>query len=57
VAGIVYYLRVVSWSVPGYSFERFAGRLKELHETPGAWPVAVRQRQFLVIATQGQLAG
>jgi SAM-dependent methyltransferase len=57
VAGIVYYLRVVSWSVPGYSFERFAGRLKELHETPGAWPVTVRQRQFFVIATQGQLAG
>jgi SAM-dependent methyltransferase len=57
VAGVIYYLRAVSWAVPEYSFDRFAGRLRELHETPGAWPVLYRQRQFLVIATQGQLAG
>jgi SAM-dependent methyltransferase len=57
VAGVIYYLRAVSWVVPEYSFDRFAGRLRELHETPGAWPVLCRQRQFLVIATQGQLAG
>jgi SAM-dependent methyltransferase len=57
VAGVIYYLRVVSWAVPEYSFDRFAGRLRELHEAPGAWPVLYRQRQFLVIATQGQLAG
>jgi SAM-dependent methyltransferase len=57
VAGVIYYLRVVSWAVPEYSFDRFAGRLREMHETPGAWPVRYRQRQFLVIATQGQLAG
>jgi SAM-dependent methyltransferase len=57
VAAVIYYLRVVSWAVPEYSLDRFAGRLKELHETPGAWPVTIRQRRFLVIATQGQLAG
>jgi len=57
VAGVIYYLRAVSWAVPEYSFDRFAGRLRELHETPGAWPVLCRQPQFLVIATQGQLAG
>jgi SAM-dependent methyltransferase len=57
VAGIIYYLRAASWAVPEYSFDRFAGRLRELHETPDAWPVVYRQRQFLVIATQGQLAG
>ena len=57
VAGVIYYLRVVSWAVPEYSFDRFAGRLRELHETPGAWPVLYRQRQFLVIATRGHLAG
>jgi SAM-dependent methyltransferase len=57
VAGVIYYLRVVSWAVPEYRFDRFAGRLRELHETPGAWPVLYRQRQFLLIATQGQTAG
>jgi SAM-dependent methyltransferase len=52
VAGIIYYLRVVSWAVPEYSFDEYAGRLRELHETAGAWPVTVRQRRFLVVAAK-----
>jgi SAM-dependent methyltransferase len=52
VAGIIYYLRVVSWAVPEYRLDRFAGRLRELHETPGAWPVTVRMRYFLIVATK-----
>ena len=52
VAAIIYYLRLVSWAVPEFTVERFAGRLRELHDTPGAWPVTVRQRRFLVVATK-----
>jgi SAM-dependent methyltransferase len=52
VAGIVYYLRVVSWAIPEYTLDRCAGRLRELHETPGAWPVTARQRRFLVVAAK-----
>ena len=52
VAAIVYYLRLVTWAVPEFTLERFAGRLRELHDTPGAWPVIVRQRRFLVVATK-----
>jgi SAM-dependent methyltransferase len=52
VASIIYYLRLVTWAVPGFSVERFAGRLRELHDTPAAWPVTVRQRRFLVVATK-----
>jgi SAM-dependent methyltransferase len=52
VAAIIYYLRVVSWAVPGFSVDRFAGRLRELHETPSAWPVSVRQYRFLVVAVK-----
>ena len=52
VAAIIYYLRLVSWAVPGFTVERFAGRLRELHDTPGAWPVTIRQRRFLVVATK-----
>jgi SAM-dependent methyltransferase len=52
VAGIIYYLRVISWAVPEYSFEAYAGRLRELHETAGAWPVTVRQHRFLVVAAK-----
>lgn len=52
MAGIIYYLRVISWAVPECSFERYAGRLRKLHETEEAWPVTVRQRRFLVIAAK-----
>jgi SAM-dependent methyltransferase len=52
VAAVVYYLRLVVWAVPGFTVERFAGRLRELHDTPAAWPVTVRQRRFLVVATK-----
>jgi len=52
VAAIIYYLRVVSWAIPEYSLDRCAGRLRELHETPGTWPVTIRQRRFLVVAAK-----
>jgi len=52
VAGIIYYLRVISWAIPEYSFEEYAGRLRELHETTEAWPATVRQRRFLVVAAK-----
>ncbi len=52
VAAIIYYLRLVSWAVPEFTVERFEGRLRELHDTPAAWPVIVPQRRFLVVATK-----
>ncbi len=52
VAAIIYYLRLVTWAVPGFTVDRFAGRLRELHDTPAAWPVTVRQRRFLVVAAK-----
>jgi hypothetical protein len=52
VAGIVYYLRVVSWSFPGYSLEKHRGRLRALFEDPSAWPVTASQRQFMLVATK-----
>jgi SAM-dependent methyltransferase len=50
VAALIYYLRVVSWAVPGFTLDHFAARLRELHETPTAWPVENRQQRFLVVA-------
>lgn len=47
---------MVSWAVPGFTVDRFAGRLRVLHETPGAWPVSVRQRRFLVVAAKPGVA-
>ncbi len=52
VAAIIYYLRLVSWAVPEFTLERFAGRLREMHDTSAAWPVTVRQRRFLVVAAK-----
>jgi SAM-dependent methyltransferase len=52
VAAVVYYLRVISWAIPEFTVDRCAGRLRELHETAGAWPATVRQRRFLVVAAK-----
>lgn len=52
VAAIIYYLRTVSWAIPEFTLGAFDGRLRRLHETSGAWPVTVRQRRFLVVATK-----
>jgi len=47
---IVYYLRAVSWAIPGYSLDACLPRLRAAHETAGTWPVRVRMRRFLLIA-------
>lgn len=52
VAAIIYFLRLVSWAVPEFTVHRFASQLRELHETPGAWPVTIHQHRFLVVATK-----
>lgn len=52
VAAIIYYLRLVGFAVPEFTLERFAARLRQLHDTPAAWPVTVRQRRFLAVAAK-----
>jgi SAM-dependent methyltransferase len=52
IAGIVYYLKAVSWSIPGYSFEKHRDRFRALYEDPGAWPVMTRGHRFLLIASK-----
>lgn len=52
VGALVYYLRVVGWAIPEYSFESCARALRAAHETPSMWPVSFRQRLFLLIATK-----
>jgi hypothetical protein len=52
VGALVYYLRVVSWAIPGYSVERCRAALLAAHETPSIWPVPFRQRHFLLVAAK-----
>lgn len=54
VAAAVYYLRVVGWAIPDYSLDTCAARLRAAHDTPQMWPVPIRQRRFLLIATKPQ---
>lgn len=54
IAAVVYYLRVVSWAIPDFSLDACAARLRAAHSTPQMWPVPVRQRRFLLIATKTQ---
>jgi hypothetical protein len=48
----VYYLRVVSWAMPEYSLDDCLKQLHAAHHRPEIWPVRLRQRRFLLIATK-----
>jgi SAM-dependent methyltransferase len=52
IAGLVYYLKVVSWAVPGYSLEAHRERLRALFADTAAWPVMASQHQFLLVASK-----
>jgi SAM-dependent methyltransferase len=52
IAGIVYYLKAVSWSIPGYSLENHRDRLRALYEDPSAWPIMTRGHRFLLVASK-----
>ncbi len=50
IGTVVYYLRVVSWAIAGYSLDRFRPQLRAAFETKSLWPLPVRHRRFLVVA-------
>ena len=52
IATVVYYLRVVGYAIPHYSLDACAARLRAARDTPHIWPVPVRQRHFLLVATK-----
>lgn len=52
IAAVVYYLRVLDWAIPGYSFDAFRHQLHAAHADSSRWPLPVRQHRFLVIATK-----
>jgi SAM-dependent methyltransferase len=52
ITGIVYYLRIVSWAIPGYSLDTCRERLRALFEDDTAWPVMASQRQFMLVASK-----
>jgi SAM-dependent methyltransferase len=52
VGAVVYYLRIVSWAIPQFTVDGYLEQLRAAHETPELWPVQLRQRRFLLIATK-----
>jgi SAM-dependent methyltransferase len=52
VGAAIYYLKVISWAVPGYRLESFLPRLRQAFADARAWPLKVAQRRFLVVATK-----
>jgi SAM-dependent methyltransferase len=52
IAAVVYYLKAVSWSIPGYSLDKYRDRLRALHEDASAWPVMARGHRFLLVASK-----
>ncbi|GAA1659339.1 class I SAM-dependent methyltransferase [Nonomuraea maheshkhaliensis] len=59
IGAVVYFLRKVIWTVPGFSVERYADRLRELHELIEAeGPFVAHSSRFLIEARRpdGQAA-
>jgi SAM-dependent methyltransferase len=52
IAAVVYYLKAVSWSIPGYSLENHRDRLRALYENASAWPVVTSGHRFLLVASK-----
>ena len=52
IAAIVFYLKAVSWSIPGYSLEKHRDRLRALYEDASAWPVMTSGHRFFLIASK-----
>ena len=50
VAAVIYYLRVVSWAIPGYSLRAYRERLRAAWGDPSRWPFTARARRFLLVA-------
>jgi SAM-dependent methyltransferase len=56
VGAVVYYLKVVGWAVPEYSLEAFLPVLRAAWQRPGAWPLPVTGRRFMVVASKATAA-
>jgi len=52
VAAVVFYLKAVSWSIPGYSLRKYRDRLRALHEDASVWPVVTSGHRFLLVASK-----
>ncbi len=52
VAAVIYYLRVISWAIPGYSLATHRGRLRAAWADRDRWPVTNLQRRFLLVAVR-----
>lgn len=52
IGAVIYYLKIVSWAVPGYSLDEFLPRLRDAWQTAGAWPWLMTEPRFLVVAAK-----
>ena len=52
IAAVVFYLKAVSWSIPGYSLEKHRDRLRALYEDSSARPVMTSGHRFLLVASK-----
>jgi hypothetical protein len=52
IAAVVFYLNAISWSIPGYSLEKYRDRLRALYENASAWPVMTSGHRFLLVASR-----
>ena len=52
IAAVVFYLKAVSWSIPGFRLEEHRDRLRALYEDVSAWPVMSSGYRFLLVASK-----
>lgn len=52
IAAVVFYLKAISWSIPGYSLTEHRDRLRALHDDASAWPLMTSGYRFLLVASK-----
>ena len=53
IGAVIYFLRLVVWTVPDFSVERYRARLRDLHEQIArAGPFVAYSTRFLIEATK-----
>lgn len=52
IGTVIYYLRAVGWAIRDHEFADLLLRLRQAGENTGIWPLTIRSRSFLLIATK-----
>jgi hypothetical protein len=56
IGAVIYYLKIRDSAIPEYRLEAFLPALRAAWQRPGAWPLPVIDRRFMVVARKAAAA-